>query len=110
MLRAFGLLAKFKGLRGTTFDPFGYMAERRMERGLIAEYREMMDQVLARVDQNNLDTAIELARAVQEVRGYGPVKHAGLEQYQIVKASLLKIFAKGNSEGTEMMTIALQYN
>lgn len=95
MLRAFGLLSKFKGLRGTPFDPFGYMAERRMERKLIDDYREMMAGVLAKLDDGNLDTAIELAGAVQEVRGYGPVKHSALEQYEMVRTGLLKIFAEG---------------
>ena len=32
MMKAFGLLRRFKGLRGTAFDPFGYTAERRTER------------------------------------------------------------------------------
>src|SRR5690606_15302069 len=36
MMSAFAVLAKLKGLRGTAFDIFGYTAERRMERGLIA--------------------------------------------------------------------------
>ena len=35
MFRAFELLARFKFLRGTAFDPFGYTAERRMERALV---------------------------------------------------------------------------
>ena len=39
MLRAFGVLAKFKFLRGTPLDPFGYSTERRTERRLIADYR-----------------------------------------------------------------------
>ena len=33
IFRAFELLTRFKFLRGTAFDPFGYTAERRMERG-----------------------------------------------------------------------------
>jgi indolepyruvate ferredoxin oxidoreductase len=40
MMKAFGVLAKFKGLRGTALDVFGYTAERKMERALIGEYRE----------------------------------------------------------------------
>ena len=48
MLRAFELLPRFKGLRGTPFDPFGYTAERRMERALIAEYERDMDAALRR--------------------------------------------------------------
>ncbi len=39
MHRAFGLLARLKGLRGTAFDPFGRTEERRSERALIGEYR-----------------------------------------------------------------------
>ena len=38
---------RLKGLRGTPFDPFGYSAERRMERALIAEYERDMDRVQA---------------------------------------------------------------
>ena len=95
MLPLFRILARFKGLRGTPFDPFGYMAERRMERNLIAEYREMMARVLDRVDATNLSAAIDLAGAAQEVRGYGPVKHAAFEQYERTKAALLEQFETG---------------
>ena len=35
MMKAFGVLAKLKGLRGAPFDIFGYTAERKMERALI---------------------------------------------------------------------------
>ncbi len=97
MLRVFRLMARFKGLRGTAFDPFGYMAERRMERALIADYRQMMTAVLDRVDATNLHTAIDLAGAAQEVRGYGPVKHEAYRQYEAVKASLLEAFDKAEA-------------
>jgi hypothetical protein len=36
MIHAFRLLARFKLLRGTAFDPFGYTAERKAEQRLIA--------------------------------------------------------------------------
>ena len=42
MFRAFGLLAKLKGLRGTALDIFGYTAERKMERALPGEYTAMI--------------------------------------------------------------------
>ena len=35
----FALLAKFKFLRGTAFDPFGYSTERKTERALVARLR-----------------------------------------------------------------------
>jgi len=31
-----------KGLRGTALDPFGYTAERRMERRLIKDYQALV--------------------------------------------------------------------
>src|SRR5262249_44128076 len=38
MMILFRLLGRLKGLRGTALDPFGYTAERRTERKLIADY------------------------------------------------------------------------
>ncbi|TGV82243.1 hypothetical protein EN788_64015, partial [Mesorhizobium sp. M2D.F.Ca.ET.145.01.1.1] len=38
MMKGLRVLAAMKGLRGTAFDLFGYTAERRMERQLLAQY------------------------------------------------------------------------
>jgi len=43
MMTAFGVLAKFKGLRGTALDVFGYADERKTERQLIADYEALVD-------------------------------------------------------------------
>ena len=40
MMPVFRMLAKMKGLRGTAFDIFGYSADRKLERELIAGLRE----------------------------------------------------------------------
>lgn len=89
VLPLFRFMARFKGLRGTALDPFGYAAERRMERGLIADYRTMMSQVLEGLNAANLYHAIELAGAATEVRGYGPVKEDAFHAYEKRKADLL---------------------
>src|SRR6266487_2978560 len=44
----FRLLAKFRFLRGTAFDPFGYSNERRTERALVRDYETLLEEVLAR--------------------------------------------------------------
>jgi indolepyruvate ferredoxin oxidoreductase len=80
MLRAFGVLAKFKGLRGTAFDVFGYTAERRTERALIAEYRALVDELLAALTVERLADAVALAALPDEIRGYGHVKERNLEK------------------------------
>jgi indolepyruvate ferredoxin oxidoreductase len=38
-----------RGLRGTTFDVFGYTAERRRERALIGEYKQTIAALCPRL-------------------------------------------------------------
>jgi indolepyruvate ferredoxin oxidoreductase len=82
MLTAFRLLAPLKVLRGTPFDPFGYFAERRMERQLIDDYRALIERILPRLNRDNLAAGIEIAAAAAEIAGYGPVKEAAFRRYQ----------------------------
>jgi len=89
VLPLFRILKSLKGLRGTPFDPFGYFPERRMERRLIEEYRALIGMVLDRVEQSNLSTVIELAGAAYDIRGYGPVKDASVEEYQARRDQLI---------------------
>ncbi len=76
LARAFPLLAKLKGLRGTPFDPFGYTAERKMERDLIAEYEADLRALLPRLNDHTRDPLVALARLPLQIRGFGPVKAA----------------------------------
>ncbi len=85
----FRAMARLKGLRGTPFDPFGYMAERRMERALIGEYRALMRNVAGAVTPATMDTASEIAAAADLITGYGPVKDVGVEAYRAKVAELL---------------------
>ena len=74
MLSAFQVLARLKGLRGTPLDPFGRNEERRVERELIGEYRDSIDEVLRALGPANLALATEIARIPEMIRGYGHVK------------------------------------
>jgi indolepyruvate ferredoxin oxidoreductase len=94
MWRAFKLLAKCKGLRGGAFDVFGYSEERKMERALVNEYREMIEALLGGLDAGNLANAIELASLPEQVRGFGHVKEAAVKKFRAEKARLL---GAGNS-------------
>ncbi|MCB1978727.1 MAG: indolepyruvate ferredoxin oxidoreductase family protein, partial [Burkholderiaceae bacterium] len=78
MRKAFGVLARFKGLRGTAFDPFGYSIERKTERALIGEYRASIDELLQGLSLDNLALAVEIASIPQDIRGYGHVKERHL--------------------------------
>jgi len=75
MARMFPLLARFKRLRGTPFDPFGRTDERRMERALIKEYEADM-AALTDLRPDQMDAAVALASLPLDIRGFGPVKEA----------------------------------
>ena len=74
MMRVFRLLARLKHLRGTRWDPFGYTAERRAERALIAEYERDVAELLDTLSYDRLPLALEIARLPEDIRGFGHVK------------------------------------
>ena len=94
MMKAFGLLAKMKGLRGGAFDVFGYTAERKMERALIAEYRDTVGGLLSKLNADNLPQAVAIASIPEDIRGYGHVKERHLTAAKQKEATLLASFGK----------------
>ena len=94
MMKAFGVLAKLKGLRGGTFDVFGYTAERKMERALIGEYRDTVGGLLPKLNADNLSQAVAIASIPEDIRGYGHVKERHLKAAKEKEAALLANFGK----------------
>jgi indolepyruvate ferredoxin oxidoreductase len=92
MLKAFGVLAKLKGVRGTALDIFGKTEERRTERALIGEYRASIDEVLAALTAQNHAAALEIARIPEQIRGYGHVKERHLKTARAQWAAALEAF------------------
>ncbi|RMC37875.1 indolepyruvate ferredoxin oxidoreductase family protein [Paracoccus alkanivorans] len=97
MLKGFRLLAAMKVLRGTPFDPFGYMPERRRERAMIREYEADMREVLAAVTDATMPIAIELAELPLTVRGFGPVKDKAADEAAQRREELLAQFRSGGA-------------
>ncbi len=69
MLTAFQVLAKLKGLRGTALDVFGYSAERRIERQLVADYERTIGGLLDSLSAENVGTAADIASIPEHIRG-----------------------------------------
>ncbi|MFL6710181.1 MAG: indolepyruvate ferredoxin oxidoreductase family protein [Massilia sp.] len=92
MMKAFGLMAKMKGLRGGPLDIFGYTAERRMERALIGEYRQTVASLLPKLTAENLSQAVAIASIPEDIRGYGHVKERHLRAAKSKEAALLASF------------------
>ncbi len=94
MQKAFRVLARLRGLRGTAFDPFGYTKERRMERRLIADYERMLAELLPALSAANYDAAVALAEWPDEVRGFGHVKEASVGRMEERKEQGLAQFRR----------------
>ncbi|WP_305967618.1 MULTISPECIES: indolepyruvate ferredoxin oxidoreductase family protein [unclassified Mameliella] len=90
---AFRQLARMKRLRGTPFDPFGRTEERRMERALIEEYRELLGRLVDGLTADNRDEAARIAAMVMEIRGFGPVKEEAADKTRKAIAEAVKQYA-----------------
>jgi indolepyruvate ferredoxin oxidoreductase len=95
IMTAFGLLKRLKGLRGTAFDPFGYTAERRTERKLIADYEALMTEVLGKLNADNHPLAVGLAVIPEKIRGFGHIKLRNLKAAKADEAALFEQFRSG---------------
>ena len=92
MLTGFKLLAKLKGLRGTALDIFGKTQERKMERALIGEYKNSIEDVLRNLNTHNTPVALEIARIPEMIKGFGHVKERNVDAARAKWATLVTAF------------------
>jgi len=92
VMGVFRLLARFRFLRGTAFDPFGYTRERRTERALISEYESTLRTLLVSLSHDNHSLAVRIASIPEDIRGFGHVKEKHLEAARACQAELLTAF------------------
>ncbi len=86
---AFGVLAKFKFLRGTALDPFGYSEERKLERKLVVDYVANLEELIATLAPQNRALAIAVASIPEKIRGFGPIKQRSVTAAKAEEAVLL---------------------
>ncbi len=101
MMTAFNVLAKFKGLRGTALDVFGYTDERKSERRLVADYEALVEELLRDTTSANYETAVDLASMPEHIRGFGHVKHAHMVDAKARWAELLAKFRSGEADSSK---------
>jgi indolepyruvate ferredoxin oxidoreductase len=104
----FGVLAKFKFLRGSAFDVFGYTAERRMERDLIRAYEKTLDEVVAKLDAKNLALAVDIASVPEHIRGFGPIKVRNVTDARAREAEYLRQFRDPGALPPRSVTIPIR--
>jgi len=86
---AFGVLRRMKFLRGTPLDLFGNTAHRKMERALVGEYQEMIEQLLTDLRPETYDKALEVAELPDMIRGYEEIKEANVEKFRQAAKALI---------------------
>jgi indolepyruvate ferredoxin oxidoreductase len=90
MFKVMAVLAKMQVLRATPLDPFGYQAERKVERRLIGQYEALLGEILnGLTDPDRLPLATRLARLPLDIRGFGHIKAARITEYQSRQTELL---------------------
>jgi indolepyruvate ferredoxin oxidoreductase len=75
-------LARMRFLRGTPFDPFGHAHVRKVERALAREYAELCASLTVSLDADGYERAVDVARAIELVKGYEGIKLGNLERYR----------------------------
>ena len=105
---ALHLLARMKGLRGTRLDPFGWTTERRMERQLIIEYREMITSLLSTLDTRRLPQAVALASLPEKIRGFGHVKALAVQRYRTELETALRSVDRDQPAADEPTTAPMK--
>ena len=94
MLSVMRIMARFRFLRGTAFDPFGWTTERRAERALIDDYERVIGTLVEGLDHDNHPLAVEIASVPEDIRGYGHVKERHLAEAKAREATLLATFER----------------
>ena len=100
MMSAYRLLAKFKFLRGTALDVFGYSAERRDARRQIDAYEATVRELLGNLTRNNHPLAVEIARLPLAMRGFGHVKQANVEAAAARETELIEYWRNPPSQAS----------
>lgn len=104
MMKAFKWLARGRVLRGGLFDVFGYTAERKQERQILADYETVLDEIQAGLDGENLSAAIALASYPDTIKGFGHVKDRNVEKAYKERMSLRAGFK--NPDGLQALEAA----
>ena len=82
MRLGFAALAKFRFLRGTPFDPFGYFQERKTERALLGEYESLIQHLIANYEGLSPSQRLWMVRLPDQIKGYGPVKEQNIARFR----------------------------
>jgi indolepyruvate ferredoxin oxidoreductase len=68
---------------------FGYSAERKLERQMIADYEKLMDEIAERLTPASHATAVALAGLALDIKGFGHIKERNYKAAKARETALL---------------------
>jgi len=92
MGQALRLIAKFKFLRGTPFDPFGRSDDRRLERKMIEQYESVVQEAVSGMNAANHGIVEQIVSYPESVRGFGHIKKKSYHEAMAHLDDLMKAF------------------
>lgn len=101
IMTAFRVLARFKFLRGTKLDVFGYSADRKNDRQLINDYEKTVDELISGLTSQNHEIAVAIASMPEHIRGYGHVRDQHIEKAKDQQAAMLRAFSDPHAENAK---------
>ncbi|TMV07603.1 indolepyruvate ferredoxin oxidoreductase family protein [Ruegeria sediminis] len=75
-----GNLARFRSMRGSALNPFGYHGEARMHRQTLAWYEALLDRAQQEFTADSQEKWLAALAAANEIRGYGPVREEAVKK------------------------------
>ena len=67
-----------------------------MERQLIVDYENVVDELIAGLTSDNHALAVQIASIPEQIRGYGYVKQQHLEAAKACETDLLQVWRAGS--------------
>lgn len=98
ILPVFKLLARFRFLRGSRLDPFGYTADRKLERKLIQEYEQLVDELLPQLNSGNYVQIADILSLSEKIRGFGHIKARSAKDAAAELERLMALLNKSDPE------------
>jgi indolepyruvate ferredoxin oxidoreductase len=88
VLKAFGVMSKLRGLRGTLLDPFRNSAEAKLARRLLADYEADVAFALENWSDDKSGDITALLNLPEQIRGYGHIRERQAEAAAVARAEL----------------------
>ncbi len=98
IFKLFWVLQRFKKVRGTWLDPFGYTKERKSERALIDQFNQDIETILENFGNVPYDLLVKFAQIPINIKGFGQIKSASIDNANQVRMRLLQQFKEFSNQ------------